>query len=239
MTEEHPTFDGQAGDLYHRALSAASSVRQHASGAAAPDLQHAALVRRVTVVVALGGLGSVVGLVTLLSLVASAALPWVIGAALVAAVVGVIVLGLHAGGHGFFVPLPVVVLAGIWALTATSGNWASAGAWVFAALAFASAVLAAVLILPALAYRHLPVAPIGGTALIGATGVTLSPLAPTGIARVNNETWTAESMSGPLPQGAPVHVAKVEGVRLLVWSEAGTIPGPEALGLTHEQKEEA
>jgi membrane-bound ClpP family serine protease len=67
--------------------------------------------------------------------------------------------------------------------------------------------------------------------------VAITALAPTGIARVKNETWTAQSVSGPLPAGAPVHVVKVEGVRLLVWSEAGNIPGPDALGLTNQEKE--
>ena len=63
-------------------------------------------------------------------------------------------------------------------------------------------------------------------------------MTPTGIVRVNNETWTAQSLSGPLPAGAPVHVVKVEGLRLFVWSEAGDIPGPEALGPANEEKEE-
>jgi membrane-bound ClpP family serine protease len=238
MTED-PLFPPPIGDLQHRASAAATSLLHHASGAAAPDLKHVALVRRVIVLAALGAAGVVVGLVVLLSLVASAALPWVIGVGLVAALVGVVVLGIHAGGHGLLVPLPVLVLAVIWVIMVTSGNGGTAGAWVLAALVFGSALAAAILILPALAYRHLPAQPVGGTPLIGASGVAVSPLAPTGIARVNNETWTAESLSGPLPAGAPVHVARVQGVRLLVWSEAGTIPGPETLGSNQQEKEEA
>ena len=37
-------------------------------------------------------------------------------------------------------------------------------------------------------------------------------------------TGRAESVSGPLPAGAPVHVLGVRGVRLEVWSEAGSVP---------------
>jgi membrane-bound ClpP family serine protease len=81
--------------------------------------------------------------------------------------------------------------------------------------------------------------PSGGTEkLVGASGTALSPLTPTGMARVNHESWTAESLSGPLPAGAPVHVVRVDGLRLLVWSEAGAVPGDEALSRTTKQKEE-
>jgi len=171
-----------------------------------------------------------VGLIILLGTIASAALPWVVGALLIGAVVSVVVLGFHAGGHGWFVPVPVLVLAAVWAITASAGSWSSPLAWTLAAFAFASAVLGALLVLPALAYRHHPgISRTGKAALVGATGTALSALSPRGIASVNNETWTVESMSGDLPAGAPVHVAKVEGVRLLVWSEAGGIPGPDAL----------
>ena len=55
--------------------------------------------------------------------------------------------------------------------------------------------------------------------------MALSALAPVGIARVRGETWTAESISGPLPVGAPVHVVRAEGLRLLVWSEEGEVAG--------------
>jgi membrane-bound ClpP family serine protease len=240
MTEEDSMSQRYTGDLHGRALAAASSLRHQATGAATPDLRHLAVVRRVTVGVGLGALGLVAGVVLLLSLVASAALPWVVGVGLVLAVAAVAVLGIHAGGHGWFLPLPVVGLVALWAVTVMAGgSWASPAAWIFAALALASALLAAILFFPAIAFRNMAVPPLGGAALVGASGVAVSPLAPTGIARVNNETWTAESLSGELPAGAPVHVAKVEGLRLLVWSEAGNVPGPEALGSIYQEKEEA
>ena len=167
-------------------------------------------------------LGLVIGAVLLVSFVASGALPWIVGVFLVLAAVGVVVLGFHAGGHGWFVPIPVLVLAGAWALTVSAGGWASGAAWALAALAFVSAAIAAVLVVPAIAYRRAPVAPVGTQSLVGAGGKTLSAMTPTGIVRVNNETWTAQSLSGPLPAGAPVHVVKVEGLRLLCGQKPGT-----------------
>jgi membrane-bound ClpP family serine protease len=239
MTEEHSAVDPGLHDLHRRAAAAASALRSHATDAATPDLRHVALARRLSLCAGIGAVGLVVGVVLLLSFVASAALPWVVGAGMLVALAGVIIVGLHAGGHGWFVPLPVLVLVALWAVTVSAGSWASLDAWVLAGLAFASALAAILLLLPALGARHLPAAPVGGAALVGASGTAVSALSPTGIARVRNETWTAESLSGPLPAGALVHVAKVEGLRLLVWSEAGTVPGPEALGLIHQEKEEA
>jgi membrane-bound ClpP family serine protease len=238
MSDEHLRSHLQLSELNERASSAASALLQKTTGAQAPDLRHLALGRRLAVGAALAVLGLVFGAVLLVSFLASGALPWIVGTILVVCVVGVIVLGLHAGGHGWFVPLPVLVLAGAWALTVSAGGGASAVAWLLAALAFASAVVGTVLVVPAIAYRHAPAAPSGTQALIGAGGTAVSALAPTGIVRVNNETWTAQSLSGPLPAGAPIHVVKVEGLRLLVWSEAGDIPGPKALGTTNKEKEE-
>jgi membrane-bound ClpP family serine protease len=238
MTKEHPPSELHTGDLHERALAAASALRHQATGAAAPDLRHVALARRVAVGATLAALGLIAGTVLVIALVASAALPWVIGAIMAATVVGVIALGLHAGGHGLFLPLPVLALAAVWAFTVSTGNWASPFSWALAGLTFGGAVLAAALVLPiVIASRGMAGSPLGTDALQGATGVAMTALSPAGIARVNNETWTAKSLSGPLPAGAPVHVARVEGLHLLVWSEAGNVPGPEALGSTNQSKE--
>jgi membrane-bound ClpP family serine protease len=239
MYEEHSLRQSSAGDLHERAVAAASALRQQATGATTPDLHHIALVRRLTITVALGALGLIIGAVLLMDFVAAGALPWVVGVVLAVAVVGVIVAGVHAGGHGLFVPLPVLVLTTVWAITVSSGNGGTTLAWVAAALAFGIALFAAVLLVPAIASTKTVVTPVGSAALLGATGTAVTALSPAGIARVNAETWTAESLSGPLPAGAPVHVAKVEGLRLLVWSEAGNVPGPEILGSTQQPKEDA
>lgn len=59
--------------------------------------------------------------------------------------------------------------------------------------------------------------------LRGATGVAVTELRPMGVVLVGGEAWSAESVSGPLPAGVPVHVLTARGVRLEVWSEAGTV----------------
>ena len=61
-------------------------------------------------------------------------------------------------------------------------------------------------------------------ALRGTSGVAVTELTPVGVVRVGGENWSAESVSGPLPAGAPVHVLGARGVRLEVWSEVGTVP---------------
>jgi membrane-bound ClpP family serine protease len=238
MTDENLRSQFQLGELGERASSAASALLGKATLAKAPDLRHIAVARRLSVVAALAAFALVVGGIFAVSLFASGALPWIVGIVLVVAVVGVIVLGLHAGGHGWFVPLPVIVLAGTWALVVSAGNWTSPAAWALAALAFLSAFVAAALIVPAVAYRHALGPSHNSTLPLGADGITLGPLNPVGLAKVNNETWTAESVSGPLPAGVPIHVVKVEGLRLLVWSEAGNVLGPDALGLANQEKEE-
>jgi hypothetical protein len=238
MNDENLRSQLQVGELGERASSAASALLGKATLATAPDLRHIAVARRLSVVAALAALVLVVGGTFAVSVFASAALPWIVGTVLVAAVVGVIVLGLHAGGHGWFVPLPVLVLAGAWALVVSAGQWTSPAAWALAALAFVSAFVAAALIVPAVAYRHALGPSHSSTLPLGADGITLGALSPVGLAKVNNETWTAESVSGPLPAGVPIHVVKVEGLRLLVWSEAGNVLGPDALGLANQEKEE-
>jgi membrane protein implicated in regulation of membrane protease activity len=76
---------------------------------------------------------------------------------------------------------------------------------------------------------------VGLPALRGTDGVAETALSPVGVVRVGGEKWTAESVSGPLPAGAPVHVLGVRGVRLEVWSEAGSVPDGRMLGTQEDQ----
>ena len=76
---------------------------------------------------------------------------------------------------------------------------------------------------------------VGLTALRGSDGVAVTALSPVGVVQVSGEKWTAESVSGRLPAGAPVHVLGVRGVRLEVWSEAGTVPDGRILGSEEDQ----
>jgi membrane protein implicated in regulation of membrane protease activity len=139
-----------------------------------------------------------------------------------------VALCVHAGGHVWLVPVPAAALAAVWAVTVGSGNGSGAVAWGLAGGTAAASGLALLVALPALAD---PVVRIrtGADALQAAEGTSVTPLSPTGVVRVGGEPWTAESLSGPLPAGVPVHVVRVDGLRLQVWSEAGTVPGPEAL----------
>src|SRR5579871_4398829 len=105
MSEEHLRSHLQLGGLNERASSAASALLQKTTGAQTPDLRHVALARRLFVTAAVAVLGLLVGSVLLVSFLASGALPWIVGVILILAAVGVVVLGLHAGGHGWFVPI--------------------------------------------------------------------------------------------------------------------------------------
>lgn len=56
----------------------------------------------------------------------------------------------------------------------------------------------------------------GNEALIGTTGVAVTDLAPSGIARVKSEEWMAEAIEGEIRQGDTIKVVQVEGLRLKV-----------------------
>ncbi|HLY83929.1 MAG TPA: NfeD family protein [Acidimicrobiales bacterium] len=215
-----------------RAAEAAAGLRL-AGDEQAPELRRLMHPARttwlVTAVVSLAAV-AIVGVLVLglASATDTVQLAWVTGAVLALLLVLTWVLCVHAGGHAWLVPVPACILAVAWALTAASGNWSSTPAWL---LAVASAAMSAAAVLvagtalrqrvTALHIAHLPVA--------GADGIALTPLSPTGVVRVASEMWSAESVSGPLPEGAPVHVVRVRGLRLLVWSELGAVPGADAL----------
>ncbi len=63
--------------------------------------------------------------------------------------------------------------------------------------------------------RNLPVLS-GVEALSGATGIAISDLAPSGMAHVRGEDWTAEAQEGIIRKGEEVRVVGVEGLRLKV-----------------------
>ncbi|MGH9103515.1 MAG: NfeD family protein [Acidimicrobiales bacterium] len=151
--------------------------------------------------------------------------------ALVVLVAIALVVGLHGGPHGLLAAGAVGAVASVGLLVgfllaagpgATVAVWALlAGAALISAGAFASGALSVAPL------RHRPPAVEPGR-LWGADGVAVTELRPLGTVRVRGETWTAESLSGAVPAGAPVHVVEVEGLRLRVWSDSGSTTGPVA-----------
>ena len=66
--------------------------------------------------------------------------------------------------------------------------------------------------------RHYPVVS-GREALVGATGIAISDLTPSGQVHVRGEVWTATAQGEPIRQGDTVQVVGVEGLRLRVVKE--------------------
>jgi membrane-bound ClpP family serine protease len=209
----------------HRARTAAAGLRR-ATALRSPDPEELVSVSRISrisvVVVTLAAAAALGAVAFALATVADPiGVRWGTGLVLLLLLIATGVLSAHAGGHAWLVPVPAVVLAVVWAFTASARS-AEAGWWLVALSATACAGGA---ILAAAALRQrlrgtLAVLP----SLRGATGVAVTDLSPRGVVRVGGENWSAESVSGRLPLGAPVHVLGVRGVRLDVWSEVGTVP---------------
>jgi membrane-bound ClpP family serine protease len=137
----------------------------------------------------------------------------------------------HAGGHAWLLPVPALVLAVVWAVS-VAGQRGTAS-WPLLATTAACTVVAVGAGGTALRQRQLhrqAQSSRGGSATPaapgphGQSGTAVTSLTPVGVVRVAGETWTARSLSGTLPAGAPVHVVRIDGVRLDVWSEVGTVP---------------
>jgi membrane-bound serine protease (ClpP class) len=73
----------------------------------------------------------------------------------------------------------------------------------------------------AVGFQRLPVAS-GPAMLVGTLGVAKTELAPAGIVRAGGDEWSAVSEGGTIPQGAPVRVRRVDGVRLIVGPESSS-----------------
>jgi membrane-bound ClpP family serine protease len=224
--------DDEVSDgLEARARAAAAGLRQ-VSDLRPPDfadLTRARWVRKVG-----SGASLLAGLVVLAaigfgagSVADPADLRWLIGVVLIALVAATWLLCAHAGGHAHFVPLPAAALVFLWAVTANSDH--DEAGWWLVALSAAAAGIGGTVGASALRQR-LRSAAMPQPTLAGMSGVAVTPLQPSGVVQVASETWTAVSLSGPLPVGAPVHVVRREGVRLEVWSEVGTVPNERDLG---------
>jgi membrane-bound ClpP family serine protease len=134
-----------------------------------------------------------------------------------------VAVGVHTGPHGMVaagglgVAASVAFVVGVIALAPSDSRTViGLGLLAAAGAVSAAALVAGLIALPALRRHEPAVAP---SRLWGADGVALTDLNPLGTARVRGESWTAESLSGPLPAGTTVHVVEVEGLRLRVISD--------------------
>jgi membrane-bound ClpP family serine protease len=225
-----------ADDVDDRARAAAAGLRR-AVTLTPPDLTalvRASRVRKVGRAAFLVAVLVAVGAVTFgaASVVAPESMRLVTGLILVVLVALTWLLCAHAGGHAWFVPLPALILAVLWAVTVSGRQ--SGAAWWLAAMSAAAAALGVMVGSTALR-QQLRGSWLATPTLAGTSGTAVTALNPVGVVRVASETWTANSLSGSLPAGAPVHVVRVDGVRLDVWSEAGTVPDHRALETEEEQ----
>lgn len=227
---------GPLHDVDHRARAAAAGLRQ-AMALHPPelsDLVRASRVRKVGRFAFAVAVLVVIGAVAFgaAAVAAPASLRWLTGAILGVLLLVTWLLCAHAGGHAWFVPLPALALAVLWAIT-VSAHAGGAGWWLVAMSAAATA--AGVIIASTALRQRLRSSALPLPTLRGSSGTAVTPLNPVGVVRVASETWTAESVSGPVPAGAPVHVVRVAGMRLEVWSEVGTVPDHRILGNEEER----
>jgi membrane-bound serine protease (ClpP class) len=138
----------------------------------------------------------------------------------------VVAVGAHAGPHGVLVAGVLAVLGAAALGLAASAGMTGIDTLGVAALAVSGAIGVASIAGAVASLRGAARRPLARRShgLWGAEGVVVSPLDPVGTVRVRGENWTAESLSGPLPAGARIEVAEVDGLRLRVWP-AGTVVG--------------
>ncbi|MEA2452971.1 MAG: hypothetical protein QOG04_1681 [Actinomycetota bacterium] len=87
--------------------------------------------------------------------------------------------------------------------------------WAIVPIAISAVGFFAFMIPAALAARKLP-SDMKIDNLIGSDGYATAPLDPRGIVHVGSETWSAESVTGPIAQGTHIRVVGHQGVRLKV-----------------------
>jgi membrane-bound serine protease (ClpP class) len=164
---------------------------------------------------------SVPGILGVLSLLASFAslgmLPFqIIGAALLIASVGFLVLELKVPGPGLFTVAAVVtlVLGGLLLFDPAVPS-ARVSIWTIAPVAAVLTVFLLTLVPAARRARRMPHTP-DSARLVGLTGVVTEELDPEGVVLVAAESWTGISDVGPVPKDARVRVLEVNRLKLKV-----------------------
>jgi membrane-bound serine protease (ClpP class) len=141
---------------------------------------------------------------------------------LVAAVL--FVLDLKAKAHGILTSAGIVVLIlGGLLLFNPAVPGARVSRPLIAAVAVAAGLFTFFTLGAILRSKGAPVQ-MGLESLRGSTGLVVSPLEPRGTARVQHQTWTAETTGEPIPAGTPIRVVEVRGVTLLVERDTQMAP---------------
>jgi membrane-bound ClpP family serine protease len=235
-TQSEPVVTTHA-DGFDRRAPIGPAGRERTMEVRSADLHELVTISRITrvgrVALTIAVVAAAAGVAFAVAAVAApVAVLWGTGAILVVLLTATGLLSAHAGGHAWFVPIPAFSLAVVWALSASIGS--PRGDWWLVALSATASAGSIVLATTALRQRLR-----GELALLphlrGATGVAVTDLTPVGVVQVGGETWSAESVSGPLPAGAPVHALNARGVRLEVWSEAGTVADANVLDIKEGQ----
>jgi membrane-bound ClpP family serine protease len=141
----------------------------------------------------------------------------------VVVVVGVAV-GMHAGPHGLLAGAGLAAIGAlVLGVTLAFGGSSVSGVLGWGAVGLMGAVGVGATGLSVASLRKAAAVPsveASTTAsLLGAEGVALTDLAPTGTVRVQGETWTAQAIEGTIRKGARVFVADRQGLRLQVWTD--------------------
>ena len=108
-----------------------------------------------------------------------------------------------------------LVLGGYLLVDPNAADTEGVSPWAIVPIALAAVVFFIIVIPAALKAQRGP-SHLALDNIIGSEGVAETTLGPSGIARVGAETWTAESVAGPIAKGERLRVINVEGVRLKV-----------------------
>jgi membrane-bound serine protease (ClpP class) len=164
-----------------------------------------------------GVAGTVGGLMLVASLVTLGMLPvQLIGVALLVASVVFFVLELmHPGLGAPTVAGLITLVLGAMFLFDGSVPGAQVSPWVIVPVAMFAVLFFGVVIQQAIRLRHRR-AETRTDRIVGAEGVVVRDIDPTGVVLVASEEWTAETPSGPIRKGERVRVVALRGIRLKV-----------------------
>ena len=130
------------------------------------------------------------------------------------------VLDLKAKAHGVLTAggIVVFVLGGLLLFNPAVPE-ARVSPWLVFTLPLAVGAVSIFAVRAVMAARKRPLQ-VGPQTLVGALGVAESALDPLGRVHVRGESWSAESVGGPVPAGAQVLVLAVKGLKLEVFPES-------------------